>query len=59
MHRNGFVHRDIKPSNVLLVGDDLYDGVKLCDYGLAGRFEQAWQLISGFAGSPGYVAPEI
>jgi serine/threonine protein kinase len=40
LHSKGFVHRDLKPNNVLLVGSDIYDGIKICDFGLCGEVER-------------------
>ncbi|KAL5982343.1 hypothetical protein ACLOJK_016414 [Asimina triloba] len=54
-HDMGVVHRDIKPENILLTatGD-----MKLADFGLAMRVSNG-QNLSGVAGSPAYVAPEV
>ncbi|KAG6500412.1 hypothetical protein ZIOFF_040257 [Zingiber officinale] len=51
----GVVHRDIKPENILLTASGK---IKLADFGLAVRFI-AGQKLSGRAGSPAYVAPEV
>ncbi|KAM0905157.1 hypothetical protein ACQ4PT_017535 [Festuca glaucescens] len=54
-HEMGVVHRDIKPENVLLTKAGR---LKLADFGLAVRITDG-QKLSGVAGSPAYVAPEV
>ncbi|KAG9450763.1 hypothetical protein H6P81_010728 [Aristolochia fimbriata] len=54
-HDMGVVHRDIKPENVLLATSGQ---LKLADFGLAVRVSDG-QRLSGLAGSPAYVAPEV
>ncbi|CAL9777503.1 unnamed protein product [Musa acuminata subsp. burmannicoides] len=54
-HEMGVVHRDIKPENILLTGSGK---IKLADFGLAVRVTDG-QRLSGVAGSPAYVAPEV
>ncbi|XP_062199093.1 serine/threonine-protein kinase PEPKR2-like [Phragmites australis] len=54
-HEMGVVHRDIKPENILLTKAGK---VKLADFGLAARVTNG-QKLSGVAGSPAYVAPEV
>ncbi|KAG5122471.1 hypothetical protein JHK84_040811 [Glycine max] len=54
-HDMGVVHRDIKPENVLLTGSGK---IKLADFGLAIRISEG-QNLTGVAGSPAYVAPEV
>jgi serine/threonine protein kinase len=55
MHSRGVTHRDIKPSNVLL-GDR--DRPVVADFGMAEAFVEG-VLVTDFAGSPHYCAPEI
>ncbi|CAN6465768.1 unnamed protein product [Victoria cruziana] len=54
-HEMGVVHRDIKPENILLT---VSGKIKLADFGLAVRVSNG-QVLSGVAGSPAYVAPEV
>ncbi|TKY56302.1 Serine/threonine-protein kinase PEPKR2 [Spatholobus suberectus] len=54
-HDMGVVHRDIKPENILLTGSGR---IKLADFGLAIRISEG-QNLTGVAGSPAYVAPEV
>ncbi|KAE9595967.1 putative protein kinase CAMK-CDPK family [Lupinus albus] len=54
-HDMGVVHRDIKPENILLTASAK---IKLADFGLAMRISEG-QNLTGLAGSPAYVAPEV
>ncbi|CAL5384018.1 unnamed protein product [Camellia sinensis] len=54
-HEMGVVHRDIKPENILLTNSGK---IKLADFGLAMRIANG-QRLTGLAGSPVYVAPEV
>ncbi|CAN8312092.1 unnamed protein product [Cochlearia groenlandica] len=54
-HEMGVVHRDIKPENILLTSAGK---IQLSDFGLAMRISGG-QTLSGLAGSPAYVAPEV
>ncbi|KAK2391506.1 serine/threonine-protein kinase PEPKR2 [Trifolium repens] len=54
-HDMGVVHRDIKPENILLTKAGR---LKLADFGLAMRISEG-QNLTGLAGSPAYVAPEV
>ncbi|PIC35686.1 hypothetical protein B9Z55_014969 [Caenorhabditis nigoni] len=57
-HSNGVVHRDLKPENLLLASKAKGAAVKLADFGLAIEVNdsEAWH---GFAGTPGYLSPEV
>uniref|UniRef100_A0A8C7CFI8 calcium/calmodulin-dependent protein kinase n=1 Tax=Oncorhynchus kisutch TaxID=8019 RepID=A0A8C7CFI8_ONCKI len=48
-HQMGVVHRDLKPENLLL----------LADFGLAIEVQGDQQAWFGFAGTPGYLSPEV
>ena len=54
VHGGSVIHRDIKPGNILI---DRYGNIKLADFGLAIDLHKATTVA--FAGTPGYIAPEI
>ena len=64
-HERDVVHRDLKPENLLLTtDDDDFISIKVGDFGFAQRLtsidlsgERCY--TQGFAGTPGYAAPEI
>ncbi|XP_077999444.1 calcium/calmodulin-dependent protein kinase type II subunit delta-like isoform X6 [Glandiceps talaboti] len=58
-HRNGVVHRDLKPENLLLASKEKGAAVKLADFGLAIEVQGDQQAWFGFAGTPGYLSPEV
>eukprot|EP00117_Sycon_ciliatum_P043982 scpid53432/ scgid31776/ Calcium/calmodulin-dependent protein kinase type II alpha chain len=59
-HERGIMHRDLKPENLLLASKQRGADVKLADFGLAVEINPSgddhWY---GFAGTPGYLAPEV
>ncbi|HVP44111.1 MAG TPA: protein kinase [Terriglobales bacterium] len=64
-HARGISHRDIKPENIMLTGAGL---VKVLDFGLARRMPvldessdtaSLESVSSSYAGTPGYMAPEV
>lgn len=58
-HTNGVVHRDLKPENLLLASKAKGAAVKLADFGLAIEVQGEQQAWFGFAGTPGYLSPEV
>lgn len=55
IHKQGICHRDLKPENILIAFDKASGkcaSLKLCDFGLASRFEVGTYL-NDFCGSPG------
>ncbi|EMP24695.1 Calcium/calmodulin-dependent protein kinase type II subunit delta [Chelonia mydas] len=58
-HQMGVVHRDLKPENLLLASKLKGAAVKLADFGLAIEVEADQQAWFGFAGTPGYLSPEV
>eukprot|EP00047_Mylnosiga_fluctuans_P003994 m.232189 g.232189 ORF g.232189 m.232189 type:complete len:509 (+) comp12311_c0_seq1:2-1528(+) len=57
-HKKSIIHRDLKPENLLLSSKDRDAIVKLTDFGLAVTMDQG-PVFFGFAGTPGYLAPEV
>ncbi|XP_002170610.2 calcium/calmodulin-dependent protein kinase type II subunit alpha isoform X1 [Hydra vulgaris] len=57
-HQNNIVHRDLKPENLLLASKEKGAAVKLADFGLAVECDNK-NVWHGFAGTPGYLSPEV
>ncbi|XP_071114811.1 leucine-rich repeat serine/threonine-protein kinase 1-like [Haliotis cracherodii] len=59
LHQHSISYRDLKSDNVLVCSLDVTarHNVKLSDYGIS-KFATS-QGLSGFVGTPGYMAPEI
>lgn len=58
-HTHNIVHRDLKPENLLLASKAKGAAVKLADFGLAIEVQGDQQAWFGFAGTPGYLSPEV
>ncbi|VDK81728.1 unnamed protein product [Litomosoides sigmodontis] len=58
-HLNNVVHRDLKPENLLLASKAKGAAVKLADFGLAIEVQGDAEAWFGFAGTPGYLSPEV
>jgi calcium/calmodulin-dependent protein kinase (CaM kinase) II len=58
-HENSIVHRDLKPENLLLASKTKGAAVKLADFGLAIEVTGEQTQWYGFAGTPGYLSPEV
>eukprot|EP00049_Salpingoeca_infusionum_P018125 m.355872 g.355872 ORF g.355872 m.355872 type:complete len:467 (-) comp17368_c0_seq1:295-1695(-) len=57
-HQRKIIHRDLKPENLLLASRERDAPVKLTDFGLAVIMD-AGPKYFGFAGTPGYLSPEV
>lgn len=53
------MHRDLKPENLLLASRAKGAAVKLADFGLAIEIQSDSEVWYGFAGTPGYLSPEV
>lgn len=53
-HQRSIVHRDLSPNNILVTQDG---SARVIDWGLAISLDQS-TLPAGYAGTPGYIAPE-
>ncbi|XP_067848363.1 rhodopsin kinase GRK1 [Heptranchias perlo] len=56
LHQSRIIYRDLKPENVLLDNDG---HVRISDLGLAVELKRDQNKTSGYAGTPGFMAPEL
>lgn len=59
-HDQRIIHRDLKPENLLLASKKRGAAVRLADFGLAVEMDEGKEVCwYGFAGTPGYLSPEV
>jgi len=58
-HKSNIIHRDLKPENLLLESKQSGAAIKLADFGLAVEVQNDKNEFHGFAGTPGYLSPEV
>jgi len=57
MHDHNVAHMDLKPANVLVPSSN--GRLTIVDFGTSVRLGNKTQLLQGYAGTEGYIAPEV
>jgi serine/threonine protein kinase len=57
MHEHGVAHLDLKPENIIV--DSSTGQLSIIDYSISQRVSGTSEMLAGFAGTPGHVAPEV
>ncbi|CAI7615037.1 unnamed protein product [Penicillium pancosmium] len=60
MHENEFMHRDLKPKNILIKSHPPQEWwIKIADFGISKRMEEAPETSTTLRGTAGFIAPEL
>lgn len=61
LHSKGIVHRDLKPENILFTNNEELTDIKLIDFGLTAKYNDAcpMSLLDAHCGTALYMAPEV
>jgi serine/threonine protein kinase len=57
MHEHCVAHLDLKPENIIV--DSSTGQLSIIDYSVSQRVSGTNEMLAGFAGTPGHVAPEV
>jgi serine/threonine protein kinase len=57
MHDHNVAHMDLKPANILV--PSTYGRLTIIDFGISVRLRNKTELLQGYAGTQGYIAPEV
>ena len=57
MHDHNVAHMDLKPDNILV--PSTYGRLTIVDFGLSVQLRDKTELLQGYAGTEGYIAPEV
>jgi len=59
LHSEGVVHRDLKPENLLCAEKNGEMHIYVADFGLSRVYDEKFDKLTTYCGSPEYVAPEV